>query len=88
VGSIPAVRIAAINSRSAISDLLLLHGTVNADRTPWVPRPGSQRSVDEPQYAMTLDLAEEELAALAWLPSDAIDGIAIRLVPHPSCPAA
>ena len=33
VGNIPAVRMAAINSRSAISDLPMLHESFNTDRT-------------------------------------------------------
>jgi hypothetical protein len=64
VGSIPAVRIAAINSRSAISDLLLLQWDRQRRRHPLVAEVRFAAVGCRTQYAMTLDLAEEELASL------------------------
>jgi hypothetical protein len=44
VGSIPAVRIAAINSRSATSDLPLLRESVNGDYSPPLPSGDSRQN--------------------------------------------
>jgi hypothetical protein len=44
VGSIPAVKMAAINSRSANSDLPLLYQSVNADWIPPLPSSGLRQN--------------------------------------------